>query len=658
MRWWPFGRRPADEPAAQGERALSAAVVGPTTQATADPAPSSSVPRPEAEWRAVPPMRTVTQDDPRVMPDVGFRSALPSVWTVPASLAPLGHDVSMSAPTGLLPSLLAPVEGYADAPELRWPSIVEPAAALDSLAVPAGSPRPTPAVIMQEPTRRAPVEQTTDVEVAPQRRPGDGDGPDVAIESLALQHDGLAGTPETDPPSAAEAIRIPAEPDRRRRLVSDLPPTESSSDPVRRNDDLATPSAPVVRSHPAAGPAALHSVVARSPGQSSTPLARPAGRPALEILDAARAASAAPPQEHVRIERLAAPVEPAENPHERDASLPAGLLEATTGPTALGAVVGEAVSALTGPAAEALEPSTSSAAARTVPAAVDRPDTHEDGSPGPVTERIERVVTRTVERAGETPLARVLRPTVGERQATHDFRLRPAGHEEPDKQRTSARAAEADDPWAARSQPIDDVAPEPSASPILDVPGLPADLAWSADETGPGTPGDSLVWDARAAMRFPEPHPDLADHVTAAATGPGVTDEASNGPFPVPALDGFRLRPPRRRRALQVGMPTPRPAHAPAETFGTRQPAMISADLVHDHDEGEGSAEWREAPGAVADAPAADRAPVASSGTGPASTPANDASAMSDELYERIRGRLRQELLIDRERSLLLTDLR
>ncbi len=43
---------------------------------------------------------------------------------------------------------------------------------------------------------------------------------------------------------------------------------------------------------------------------------------------------------------------------------------------------------------------------------------------------------------------------------------------------------------------------------------------------------------------------------------------------------------------------------------------------------------------------------------GPTGTPAHDADAMADELYDRIRGRLRQELLIDRERNLLLTDLR
>ncbi len=127
-------------------------------------------------------MRTAVETDPRVMPDVSFRSTLPSTWTVPASLAPLGHDVSMSAPPGLLPSLLAPIEGYADAPELRWPSVLEPATTPDPFAAPPPAPRLTPPVIMHESPPPA-VSRAGGPRGVPASRAVDDD-PGVAIEPL------------------------------------------------------------------------------------------------------------------------------------------------------------------------------------------------------------------------------------------------------------------------------------------------------------------------------------------------------------------------------------------------------------------------------------------------------------------------------------------
>src|SRR5437899_1630949 len=79
--------------------------------------------RPRADWRSVPPLKTVAAGvETRVAKDKEFRTNLGSAWSVKPALSQLGHDVSLSAPAGLLPSLLSPVEGYPDPPELRWAS--------------------------------------------------------------------------------------------------------------------------------------------------------------------------------------------------------------------------------------------------------------------------------------------------------------------------------------------------------------------------------------------------------------------------------------------------------------------------------------------------------------------------------------------------------
>ena len=64
----------------------------------------------------------------------------------------------------------------------------------------------------------------------------------------------------------------------------------------------------------------------------------------------------------------------------------------------------------------------------------------------------------------------------------------------------------------------------------------------------------------------------------------------------------------------------------------------------------------------ASDAPAADVSPAAAAGATATATPAGDSEKDMDELagklYDRIRGRLRTELLVDRERAGLLTDWR
>ena len=338
------------------------------------------------------------------------------------------------------------------------------------------------------------------------------------------------------------------------------------------------------------------------------------------------------------------PVHPVENPIE------APLV-------ALDTIVGEVVEHVD----HALEPANEPDALARHQAAEHRADSDDARRPAPKPEFAERVVTRTVERAVESG-PRTHRPTVGERMTTHDFRLHPVDRDDPEMERTT-RSSDlvAEQPWIAPTQPRAEGAPEPLSSPALDVPGLPGDLTWTARDHGPGASGEAFVWDARSAMRFPEPAADPAAPATSTVDEQEAGDEPSAAPLAVPALEGFSIRPPRRRRTLQVGIPSQRLDRAP-ELVTPRPQPMVPANFVHDHGElEEGDGDSGQPPAAMerqADIASDDATRPEGGQAGATATPAHDADAMADELYDRIRGRLRQELLIDRERNLLLTDLR
>jgi hypothetical protein len=649
MRWWPFDRR-AGEPA------------DPVPQPADVAAPAgATVRRPNAEWRSVAPIRTVTQDDPRVLPDVGFRSSLPTTWTVPASLGPLGHDVSLAAPAGLLPSLLAPVEGYADAPELRWPSAADPVPAEWSPDWSTTSPRtptspvilhkmtgrvaaepPAPAVgsaarpiaapstaasdpvILHELTRPAAAEQPAATPVV--ARPVDGDGPAAAIERAPVPPEVLDRAPEPDSPRIDDGPTT-AEPDRRRRLVGDLPLVAPRTAPELSRDEPTSTSASTARSDLPPEPPAVRAVLS-APDPAPAGVEHPAARSAMDMRDAARTRTTPGTTAPSSVERITVPVELSE---------PAVEHPVAASPFAA-AVRSEAPDI--GRKSEGRDDD--GAAPRREP---------------PTTDLVERVTTRTVERVSDSP-ARV-RPTVGARVLTHDFRLRPVDAAEPEQTRTPTTLVDGADHWAAGAQPTPDSAADQSVPAAVDLPGLPAELPWTTAEPASGADGESFVWDVRSAVRFPEREPE------ALAGRPSVTPPAVDIEQPVPpsavpaALDGFSVRPPRRRRALQVGIPTPRADRAPTESVAP-QPTMTSRHFVQDHEEGEGSEEPVGAPGIAADPTDVllQQPSGPSTAMGVVSNPAHDADTMADELYDRIRGRLRQELLIDRERSLLLTDLR
>lgn len=149
--------------------------------------------------------------------------------------------------------------------------------------------------------------------------------------------------------------------------------------------------------------------------------------------------------------------------------------------------------------------------------------------------------------------------------------------------------------------------------------------------------------------------------------GPAVPEpvHSDSAPLPVPPLPPVR--------PAVVGPPTrvARPsavasAHLPSGLVGQLDPLRFDRMPVRlDHPPADAvTADSATADSATAGVTAADSAaadPAAPVPTGAESArsaaPAPDLDALAGQLYERIRGRLRQELLIDRERSGLLTDL-
>jgi hypothetical protein len=118
---WPFRRRTVAEEPGGAEPAES-------------PAPPQRAWR---EWAAVPALQPVgiTTSGLTVSDAGGFPSTLATSWHQAPILQPLGHELSLCAPAGLTSGIVAPVEGYGNEPELTWRDVAEDAPALPQLPV-------------------------------------------------------------------------------------------------------------------------------------------------------------------------------------------------------------------------------------------------------------------------------------------------------------------------------------------------------------------------------------------------------------------------------------------------------------------------------------------------------------------------------------------
>src|SRR5215207_4836885 len=182
---WPFRRRkPAAEPIA----------------------------RPHREWARLAPLAPVgLRPEPEVASTSAFQSRLATRWQQPPILEPLGHEVSLSAPPGLTSSIVAPVQGYSNAPDLPLlpvagapPSVedqpLKPFIRYDGLRGTRSSPAPLGAA---EPSR-----EPRSVEPAPQHR-----GAPLLEEPHAEEAPSAASSPpvEESPPLLRAAEPQPVE---------------------------------------------------------------------------------------------------------------------------------------------------------------------------------------------------------------------------------------------------------------------------------------------------------------------------------------------------------------------------------------------------------------------------------------------------------------
>lgn len=176
----------------------------------------------------------------------------------------------------------------------------------------------------------------------------------------------------------------------------------------------------------------------------------------------------------------------------------------------------------------------------------------------------------------------------------------------------------------------------------------------------------------RFAVSDPEPEVARADLVEPGFTSAGGTDRAGEAPEAEhAAFPAASVQP--RRRSYRLGPPLPAPARraapaavvVPASGRVAGVVGLPAADVPR-HEEPAVSPPTSEI--ALADRGAslpASAAPQDAFVPGPppileipaAAAPPQDLDALVAQLYDRIRGRLRAELLIDRERAALLTDL-
>jgi len=112
---WPLGRRtPSDGPSP----GMPAEAPGPASPAPAPspPAPADTTARPTGAWRSLPPIQRASSAPPLVAPAAPFLADVPGHRPLPPIVGPLGHDLTPSAPAGLVvarpsavPSLTASV---------------------------------------------------------------------------------------------------------------------------------------------------------------------------------------------------------------------------------------------------------------------------------------------------------------------------------------------------------------------------------------------------------------------------------------------------------------------------------------------------------------------------------------------------------------------
>ncbi|MCW2503565.1 MAG: hypothetical protein JWO79_1849 [Actinomycetia bacterium] len=699
---WPFRRKPATAPEVQA----------------AEVQPQAEPQRAWREWTAVPPLEPVGLGGRPVSDPDRFIGGLATTWQQAPILQPLGHELSLAAPAGLASGVVAPVEGYLDAPELTWPDAPADAPGLPELAV--VTQVPTRAVTVTEAPAEEPAPATLNQQVATPARP-------VAQEPAADQEHTAAadrGPVLAVPPVSASEARAgeeaPPPPPRVRRLgrigaplnIDPVPPAVLAPHAEDPQPAPGQPLAPDLADEPADEPAA-RSVSGGSPiPQAARPgsnLVPPGGEPSIP-----------------RGEGEVRPQAPAPDRLEPTPGTPLG-----TAPD-LGIAPGRVVAEVdNGGEIRSRRPETTGGPA---------PDTARAGARSPADpvdeaapERVESVVPEPA--ADEPPRERGTAQVTGPREPERVFepeapvaptRVRPIVSARPMTSGPDAAEpiailpglSEQPPPWQGpplggadeetsgtagphpsvagmgfdsgpRPQPGVPGAPPVAPRPLPPIPGLAAASGRPApapgtppleDEYFPPPPGQ----DAAAPVGMP-------DWVAQALAAPSADGPLRMVPGAnLPDLSSFAAFPPLTGPAQGDPWPAEWPAEPPAATptGPRRRLGRIGSPLPGDDAPPDNPDPFSAGPSAATPfAPPSPAAPPRIGGMHPvplaedgepletdamdgldaevieadAETPEHSPEhldALATQLYDRVRDRLRRELLVDRERSVTLTDWR
>ncbi|MDQ1644302.1 MAG: hypothetical protein QOJ50_486 [Cryptosporangiaceae bacterium] len=699
---WPFRRKPATAPEVQ-----------------AQPEPQ----RAWREWTAVPPLEPVGLGGRPVSDPDRFIGGLATTWQQAPILQPLGHELSLAAPAGLASGVVAPVEGYLDAPELTWPDAPADAPELPELAV--VTPLPTRAVTVAEAPEGEQRQPRVQRPVTTPPRP-------AAQEPAAEDQDHTAATDRgpvlaVPPVSASEARageEAPPPPPRVRRLgrigaplnIDPVPPAVLAPQPEDPQPAPGQPLAPDLPPELAGEPAAR-----LASGGGPIPQA---ARPGPNLVPAGGEPSIPRGEGEVR------PQVPAPDRLEPTPGNPLG-----TAPD-LGTAPGRGIAepAEPHPTAEEIRsrrpettgdaaPGTTRAGARSPgdPAGGTAPGVVESVVPEPVAaERVRgtqgpqvtgpREPERVVEPEVQVAPSRVrpivsARPMVSGPDAAEPIAVLPGLSEQPPPPPgPSLGAADEETSGTAgsypsvagmgfsggpRLQPGVPGAPTTAPRPLPPIPGLAAASGRPApapgtppleDEYFPPPPGQ----DAAAPVGMP-------DWVAEALAAPSADGPLRMAPgAALPDLSSFIAFPPLAGPAQGDPWPAEWPAEPPAAnpTAPRRRLGRIGSPLPGDDAPPDNPDPFSAGPSAATPfAPPSPAAPPRIGGMHPVplaedgeplETDAMDGldaevieadadapehspehlDALATQLYDRVRDRLRRELLVDRERSVTLTDWR
>lgn len=635
-----------------------------TDASNADGPPAPTVPQIRFEWKAVPPIQRLIADHPLTVPTESFAGELATQQDPRAVAEPLGHQVSLEAPRGLVLGIAQP-QTRADGPEMltrprpgrRFPmqrSLEEPAEAttpretsdFEAPLVTGGG--PVGSTMRQLPVSAAPLQRASLTTVGPQSEPL----PLAPAHDIVLAGSVPAGESETIEPAAT----LPALP----RLTLGQTRRMGLGAPLSRVPDTSLQRAAEPAAAPPTGVAAIGvpTMAEELPYDPIFPLDFPTPKPVVAPAPISR------PQRIPTALPLARPSVSSDTPPSSEA----------------------AAETIGTPPQPPAEPAAEAPLLGSQPIAV---------SGDPLHTMLDEPAKGELEGTDEAPLpplrlagtsARAAGP--GESEAASDF-AREAPADAPATGSVSSPFTESNGSGAPKAGEVDTIAPLLSERPLV------ATAVQRAPDAGPSSIGAPSTTAKPGGLGGVRVYRGGEASMKATAIGARAFTErgdiylpAAHGPLndmPARSLLAHELVHASQQRRFGSALPAEhsddgRRMEAEAQTVERSvatdaemplarlaAPAVqASTAVVEARAPWATSATLQRAPESNGSVPAASDAPSPSSPGQPAagastSPQTNDDTQMDElagKLYDKIRSRLRNELLVDRERAGFLTDLR